>query len=231
MAEEDGTEGRCPACCTPYDKEKLVAEVSVDRKKSQTARSKPCKVRQLLGSVRVIQWNVVHNVGLPLTMADEDLLQRKDYFGLYGRFQRFLCRRLLLIYYILKRGRSSSLYSVRRWIYFGWERVEPCNIPKCLYLHEVGLQEDIHAKDEVAFVYMRTRVQQITGVTINMQRRSGYGLPSPVDGYGSDTYASSANPAAKALQIHVVERDERHGRCMADGCGWFLMLGGCRGNV
>lgn len=82
-----------------------------------------------------------------------------------------------------------------------WLRNAPCNIPKCLYLHEVGLQEDIHTKDEVAFVYMRTRVQQITGVTINMQRRSGNGLPSPVDGYGSDTYASSANPAAKALQM------------------------------
>lgn len=52
MAEKDGTEGRCPACCTPCDNEKfvgmasicerLMAEASVDRKKSQTARSKPC---------------------------------------------------------------------------------------------------------------------------------------------------------------------------------------------
>lgn len=24
MAEKDGTEGRCPACRTPYDKEKIV---------------------------------------------------------------------------------------------------------------------------------------------------------------------------------------------------------------
>ncbi|KAL9252451.1 General negative regulator of transcription subunit 4-like protein [Drosera capensis] len=173
-------EGRCPACCTPYDKEKFVAmasicgrlvpEVSVDRKKSQKARSKPCKVRQLLGSVRVIQWNVVH---IPLTMADEDLLQRKDSFGLYGRF---LCRGLLL-------GMLRN------------HKILSCLAEKCA--HKVLQAENVITP----YYHLEIRVQHITGVIINMQTGSGNGLPLPVDGCGSETYASSAKPAAKALQM------------------------------
>ncbi|KAG9158199.1 hypothetical protein Leryth_000340 [Lithospermum erythrorhizon] len=98
MAEKDQTEGRCPACRTPYNKErivgmaadcgKLVAEVSMEKKKSQKGKSKTLEGRKQLGSTRVIQKNVVYIVGLPLHLADEDLLQRKEYFGQYGKVQK-----------------------------------------------------------------------------------------------------------------------------------------------
>ncbi|RDX78165.1 CCR4-NOT transcription complex subunit 4 [Mucuna pruriens] len=96
MAEKDDTEGRCPACRSPYDKEKIVgmaancerllAEVHMERKmKNQKAKIKPSEARKQLSSVRVIQRNLVYIVGLPLNLADEDLLQRREYFGQYGK--------------------------------------------------------------------------------------------------------------------------------------------------
>ncbi|KAK4408546.1 putative general negative regulator of transcription C16 [Sesamum angolense] len=96
MAEKDETEGRCPACRTPYNKEKivgttascerLVSEMNVEKKlKSQKGKNKTSEGRKQLASVRVIQRNLVYVVGLPLNFADEDLLQRRDYFGQYGK--------------------------------------------------------------------------------------------------------------------------------------------------
>jgi CCR4-NOT transcription complex subunit 4 len=96
MAEKDQIEGRCPACRTPYDKEKIVgmtvncdslaSEGNMERKKIQKSKSKSSEGRkQQLTSVRVIQRNLVYIVGLPLNLADEDLLQHKEYFGQYGK--------------------------------------------------------------------------------------------------------------------------------------------------
>ncbi|XP_038706325.1 uncharacterized protein LOC120001888 isoform X1 [Tripterygium wilfordii] len=96
MAEKDDSEGRCPACRSPYDKEKivgmaakcerLVSEISMERKtKSQKAKTKSLEGRKQLSSVRVIQRNLVYIVGLPLNLADEDFLQSMEYFGQYGK--------------------------------------------------------------------------------------------------------------------------------------------------
>ncbi|KAJ8421425.1 hypothetical protein Cgig2_033932 [Carnegiea gigantea] len=84
MAEKDETEGRCPACRTRYDKERivgtaancerLVAEINMEKKqKSQKAKIKSAESRKQLSSVRVIQRNLVYIVGLPLNLADEDV--------------------------------------------------------------------------------------------------------------------------------------------------------------
>lgn len=121
---------------------------------------------------------------------------------------------------------------------------QPCSNPDCLYLHEIGSQEDSFTKDEIisaytrfvifvfklfnwlkrrrvfkyivvdkrcvlkhvywlcfpllviactecsvfhliiswlTLIFWRSRVQQITGATSNMQRRSGNVLPPPLD--------------------------------------------------
>ncbi|XP_050212942.1 uncharacterized protein LOC126664549 isoform X2 [Mercurialis annua] len=101
MAAKEETDGRCPACRNPYDKEKIVgmaanaermAEFHTERKKSQKAKTKSSEGRKQLSSVRVIQRNLVYIVGLPLNLADEDsfvnveqLLQHREYFGQYGK--------------------------------------------------------------------------------------------------------------------------------------------------
>ncbi|KAG2308478.1 hypothetical protein Bca4012_082436 [Brassica carinata] len=96
MAEKDKTQGLCPACRTPYDKEKtvgmtascerLVAELNNDRKKSQKAKPKAAlEGKKDLTGVRVIQRNLVYVMSLPFDLADEDRFQRREYFGQYGK--------------------------------------------------------------------------------------------------------------------------------------------------
>ncbi|WVZ01559.1 hypothetical protein V8G54_027628 [Vigna mungo] len=53
--------------------------------KNQKAKSKSSEARKQLSSVRVIQRNLVYIVGLPLNLADDDLLQKREYFGQYGK--------------------------------------------------------------------------------------------------------------------------------------------------
>ncbi|PNX94383.1 RNA-binding (RRM/RBD/RNP motif) family protein [Trifolium pratense] len=109
----DDTDGLCPACRSPYDDkekivwtaaskcERLLSELNMEKKlknqkktksKSSDHQSEPPDpgswIRHFsdeLSSVRVIQRNLVYIVGLPLNLADEDLLQNEEYFGQYGK--------------------------------------------------------------------------------------------------------------------------------------------------
>lgn len=238
MAEKDQTDGRCPACRTPYNKEKIVgtaskcermvAEMSMEKKmKSQKGKSKTSEGRKQLSSVRVIQRNLVYIVGLPLNLADEDLLQRKEYFGQYGKVLKVSISRTaagaiqhfanstcsVYITYAKEEEAVRSIQSVHGFILEGrplracfgttkychaWLRSVPCTNPDCLYLHEIGSQEDSFTKDEIISAYTRSRVQQITGATYDMQRRSGNFLPPPADDYCNESSSSWAKPISKS---------------------------------
>ncbi|XP_010535576.1 PREDICTED: uncharacterized protein LOC104810834 isoform X2 [Tarenaya hassleriana] len=229
MAEKGESAGRCPACRTQYDKEKIVgmtvncervaSESNMDRKKMQKSKPKPSEGRKQLASVRVIQKNLVYIVGLLLDLADEDLLQRKEYFGQYGKVLKVSMSRTasgaiqqfpnntcsVYITYSKEEEAVRCIQSVHGFILDGkslkacfgttkychaWLRNVPCNNPDCLYLHEIGCQEDSFTKDEV--ISAHSRVQQITGATYNPLRRSGSVLPPPVDDYcGSSSAANS----------------------------------------
>ncbi|XP_010483660.1 PREDICTED: uncharacterized protein LOC104762130 isoform X1 [Camelina sativa] len=235
MAEKDQIEGRCPACRTPYDKEKIVgmtvncdslaSEGNMAHKKIQKSKSKPSEGRkQQLTSVRVIQRNLVYIVGLPLNLADEDLLQHKEYFGQYGKVLKVSMSRTtsgviqqfpnntcsVYITYGKEEEAVRCIQAVHGFILDGkslkacfgttkychaWLRNVACVNPDCLYLHEVGSQEDSFTKDEVISAYTRSRVQQITGATNTLQHRSGSLLPPPLAAYSSDI--SSAKPVVK----------------------------------
>lgn len=232
MAEKDQSEGRCPACRTPYDKEKIVgmtvdperlnSEGNMDRKKIQKSKLKPSEGRKQLANVRVVQRNLVYIVGLPIELADEDILQRKDYFGQYGKVLKVSMSRTatgliqqfpnntcsVYITYAKEEEAVRCIQSVHGFILDGkglkgcfgttkychaWLRNVACNNPDCLYLHEVGSQEDSFTKDEI--IPAHTRVQQITGATNTLQNRSGSMLPPPLDAYCSDS--STAKPIEK----------------------------------
>ncbi|KAJ8768847.1 hypothetical protein K2173_023751 [Erythroxylum novogranatense] len=236
MAEKDDTEGRCPACRTAYDKEKivgmaascerLVAEISTERRKSQKARTKPSEGRKQLSSVRVIQRNLVYIVGLPLNLADEDLLQRREYFGQYGKVLKVSMSRTtagviqqfpnntcsVYITYSKEEEAVRCIQSVHGFVLDGrslkacfgttkychaWLRNVPCTNPDCLYLHEMGSQEDSFTKDEIISAYTRSRVQQIAGATSSMLRRAGSMLPPPLDDYRVNSSVSAAKPIIK----------------------------------
>ncbi|XAR59805.1 hypothetical protein NMG60_11015783 [Bertholletia excelsa] len=241
MAEKDETQGRCPACRSPYNKEKivgmaakcerLVAEMNMEKKmKSQKAKSKMSEGRKQLSSVRVIQRNLVYIVGLPLNLADEELLQRREYFGQYGKVLKVSISRTaagaiqhfanntcsVYITYSKEDEAVRCIQSVHGFVLEGralracfgttkychaWLRNVPCSNPDCLYLHEIGSQEDSFTKDEIISAYTRSRVQQITGVTNNTQRRSGNVLPAPADEYNSST--SSTKPIPKTASNNL----------------------------
>ncbi|KAL3829150.1 hypothetical protein ACJIZ3_017952 [Penstemon smallii] len=237
MAEKDETEGRCPACRTPYNKEKivgtgancerLVSEMSVEKKlKSQKGKSKTSEGRKQLGSVRVIQRNLVYVVGLPLNFADEELLQRREYFSQYGNVLKVSISRTaagaiqqfanstcsVYITYSKEEEAVRCIQSVHGFVLDGrplkanfgttkychaWLRNVPCTNPDCLYLHEVGSQEDSFTKDEIVSAYTRNRVQQSIGSSNSIQRGSGNVLPPPADEYCNNSSASSGKPITK----------------------------------
>ncbi|XP_059315143.1 uncharacterized protein LOC132065668 isoform X1 [Lycium ferocissimum] len=234
MAEKDETEGRCPACRSPYNKEKIVGTaancekmVSSDKKMtSRKGKSKTAESRKQLSSVRVVQRNLVYIVGLPLSLADEDLLQRKEYFAQYGKVLKVSMSRTsagaiqqfanstcsVYITYSKEEEAVRCIQSVHGFLLDGqplracfgttkychaWLRSVPCTNPDCLYLHEIGSQEDSFTKDEVISAYTRSRVQQITGAVNSMQRRSGSALPPPADDYCNNSSASAGKPSSK----------------------------------
>ncbi|GAV71373.1 RRM_5 domain-containing protein [Cephalotus follicularis] len=235
MAEKDDTEGRCPACRSPYDKEKivgmaancerLVAEINSERKKPQKSKTKSSDGRKQLSSVRVIQRNLVYIVGLPLNLADEDLLQHREYFGQYGKVLKVSMSRTaagviqqfpnntcsVYITYSREEEAVRCIQSVHGFVLDGrslkacfgttkychaWLRNVPCTNPDCLYLHEIGSQEDSFTKDEIISAYTRSRVQQITGATNNLQRRAGNMLPPPADDFCNNPVLT-AKPTVK----------------------------------
>ncbi|KAG6415435.1 hypothetical protein SASPL_122846 [Salvia splendens] len=238
MAEKDETEGRCPACRTAYNKEKivgttakcerLVSEMSVEKKvKSQKGKSKALEGRKQLGSVRVIQRNLVYVVGLPLNFADDDLLQRREYFGQYGKvlkvsisrtatgtiqqFANSTCsvyityskeeeavRCIQLVHGFALDGKPlRACFGTTKYCH-AWLRNMPCSNPDCLYLHDIGSQDDSFTKDEVISEHTRSRIQQVTSSSSSIQRRSGNVLPPPGDDYcNNNSSTSSVKPLAK----------------------------------
>ncbi|KAJ4977848.1 hypothetical protein NE237_008628 [Protea cynaroides] len=247
MAEKDETEGRCPACRTCYDKEKivgmagncerLVAEINSERKsKSHKAKPKTSEGRKHLSSVRVIQRNLVYIIGIPSNLADEDILQHKEYFGQYGKVLKVSISRTaggviqhsanntcsVYITYSREEEAVRCIQSVHGFVLEGrslracfgttkychaWLRNVPCTNPDCLYLHDIGTQEDSFTKDEIISAYTRSRVQQITGTTYNLQRRSGNVLPPPVDDYCNSSASSSGKPTIKSAPSNPVSQD------------------------
>ncbi|GFP94847.1 ccr4-not transcription complex subunit 4 [Phtheirospermum japonicum] len=206
MAEKDETEGRCPACRNPYNKEKivgtaakcerLVSGMNVEKKlKSQKGKGKTSEGRKQLESVRVIQRNLVYVVGLPLDYADEDLLQRNEYFSQYGNVLKVSISRTatgsiqqfanstcsVYITYSKEEEAVRCIQSVHGFVLDGrslracfgttkychaWLRNVPCTNQDCLYLHETGSQEDSFTKDEIISAYTRSVVSNL----VNMSR-------------------------------------------------------------
>ncbi|KAI3830106.1 hypothetical protein L1987_04239 [Smallanthus sonchifolius] len=241
MSEKDNTEGRCPACRTPYNKEKVVATASkcerfvtgmnIEKKqKSQKGKTKTSEGRKELGSVRVIQRNLVYIVGLPLNLADEDLLQQKEYFGQYGKVLKVSISRTasgeiqqfpnstcsVYITYSKEEEAVRGIRSTHGFILEGrplracfgttkychaWLRNTPCTNAECLYLHEFGPQEDSFTKDEIVSAYTRNKVQQITGATNDIQWRSGNFLPPPVDDYSKPISKNTTNNPANTIKV------------------------------
>ncbi|KAI3520059.1 hypothetical protein L1887_09280 [Cichorium endivia] len=258
MAEKDATEGRCPACRTPYDKDRIVgleanfqrvsANSSGRKQKQPKAKQKPNEPKKDLSNVRVIQRKMAYIIGLPLSLADEDLLQRKDYFGQYGKVTKVSLSRTaggtvqqfvndtcsVYITYSKEEEAVRCIQSVHGYVLDGrflrasfgtakychaWLRTMPCNNPACLYLHSIGAEEDSFGKDEIAAVHTRNRVQEIVGAAQYLHKRSGSSLPSPVDQHLNNHNSSPEEPAFSNCQKVELPRSSKHMTTFVDIVG------------
>ncbi|PKA51909.1 CCR4-NOT transcription complex subunit 4 [Apostasia shenzhenica] len=227
LAEKEETEGRCPACRTPYDKERIVGMAAScerfaaeNKQKNQKGKARAStEPRKHLSTVRVIQRNLVYIIGLPVNLCDENLLERKEYFGQYGKILKVSISRttsstnqqssntsVFSVYITYGREEEAvrCIQAVHNYILAGkplracfgttkychaWLRNVNCSNPDCLYLHELGSQEDSFTKDEIISTYTRSRLPHIP--SCNLQRRAGNMLPPSEDWFNSGSTSAS----------------------------------------
>ncbi|ONK67852.1 uncharacterized protein A4U43_C05F4450 [Asparagus officinalis] len=238
MAEKEGSDGRCPACRTTYDKQRIVgmsanckrmvAEISAEKKqKPQKAKNKSSSAiedRKHLSSVRVVQRNLVYIMGMPSNLADESVLERKEYFGQYGKVLKVSVSRQagttpqqvasnntfnVYITYAREEEAVRCIQATHNFVLEGkplracfgttkycytWLRNMTCSNPDCLYLHDIGSHEDSFTKDEIISAYTRSRVPQIPSTIL--LPRAGNVLPPPIDDLYSNG-AFSTRPSTK----------------------------------
>ncbi|CAI9107899.1 OLC1v1007381C1 [Oldenlandia corymbosa var. corymbosa] len=234
-AEKDDSDGRCPGCRTIYHKDQIISmQVDFDRCSSAAVAAASRHNREIkpqvtsskgkpnLADVRVIQRNIAYVIGLPFSLSDEEVLQRKEYFGQYGNVskvslsrtaggavQRFVngtcsayvtyssedeaLRCIKSVHGFVLDGKSlKASFGTAKYCH-AWLRNVPCSNPNCLFLHAIGADEDCcFGKDEVAAVDTRNRVKVVTGVSNCMLKRSGKVLPPPVDGLPNDNNNSDS---------------------------------------
>ncbi|KAL0923045.1 hypothetical protein M5K25_007088 [Dendrobium thyrsiflorum] len=229
MAEKENSEGRCPACRTSYNKERIVGmAVKCERlmngsntekryKNQKTKLKMSADARKNLSRVRVVQRNLVYIMGLPSHLADENVLERKEYFGQYGKILKLSisrpattaqqapnnCFSVYITYareedavrciqyvhnYTLESKSLRACFGTTKYCH-SWLRNMTCSNPDCLYLHDIGCQDDSFTKDEIISAYSRSRVPQVA--LNNLQRRAGNVLPPPTDELGTNGTASS----------------------------------------
>jgi len=183
--------GKCPACRTPYDPDNYqsreVEQVASSRKqkrkekqeaKKQGARGDIAPSKKELNNVRVIQRNLVYMIGIPPSLAREDLLRRREFFGQYGKILKVVANRnqqyntsgsngpshSAYVTYSRREEALSAIQAVDGLVVEGrvlrasfgttkycsyFLRNVQCVNPDCMYLHELGHDEDSFTKEEM----------------------------------------------------------------------------------
>jgi len=165
---------------TPPDPKELAKAHQDKRKKERRNKKQDnVNSRKQLSNVRVIQRNLVYVTNLALCIAKEELLRKFEYFGQYGKIEKIVinknnhynihsphgpsvsayitfCRRddaLACIKavdgaWVENRILRGSFGTTKYCTYF--LRNLPCNNPECMYLHELGSDEDSFTKEDIA---------------------------------------------------------------------------------
>jgi CCR4-NOT transcription complex subunit 4 len=149
------------------------------------AATSTVEAKKHLAGVRVIQRNLVYIIGLPVHLCNESVLERTEYFGQYGKVLKVSVSRpsgppsqqasannniSVYITYAKEEEAIRCIQSVHNFVLEGkvlracfgttkychaWLRNMTCGNPDCLYLHDIGSQEDSFTKDEIISAYTR----------------------------------------------------------------------------
>lgn len=229
LAAKNDSEGRCPACRTPYDKEQIPAaapevdeltEVNADRRQKGSANKKAriLESRKHLSNVRVVQRNLVYVIGLPMAFADETLLERRDYFGQYGKVMKIAVSRStaynaphsangptasVYVTYFRDEDAVKCIQAIDGCMLEGkvlracfgttkycnaWLKNMACNNTDCLYLHEVGMEADSFTKEEM-LAKIGSKQQSFHDITHQVPSKKG----SPFPGFSPLDLSSTSN--------------------------------------
>uniref|UniRef100_A0A8D9FIE7 CCR4-NOT transcription complex subunit 4 n=1 Tax=Cacopsylla melanoneura TaxID=428564 RepID=A0A8D9FIE7_9HEMI len=110
--------GLCPACrkaypedpadFKPLSQEEVARMKAEKRAKDQQRKQKITENRKHLANVRVVQRNLVFVVGLPMRLADAEILKKHEYFGKYGKIHKVVINQSTT--YAGSQGPSASAY-------------------------------------------------------------------------------------------------------------------------
>lgn len=196
--------GLCPACRTPYgedphqfsavDVEDVLKANKEKEEKAKRERQKLSedestamevpKDRTQLANMRVIRRNLVYAVGLPPSIASEEILRKPEYFGQYGKISKIVLnrspmtasgdvRRASASAYVTFAHKEDTLacilaldgfymdgrnirasYGTSKYCSAFIKGHVRCNNPECTYLHEMGAEEDTFTKQEIQAGYV-----------------------------------------------------------------------------
>ncbi|KAJ0171104.1 hypothetical protein K1T71_013303 [Dendrolimus kikuchii] len=182
----EGENGLCPACRKAYPEnpadfiplsQEQVAAIKTEKKAREAKRrNKTLESRRALANVRVVQNNLVFVVGLPVRLADPEILKRQEYFGKYGKIHKVVINQSTA--YAGSQGPSASAYvtyvssadalraiqgvnnvtldgrvlkgSLGTTKYCAnFMKNQPCPKPDCMYLHDLGDPKASFTKEEM----------------------------------------------------------------------------------
>jgi len=178
--------GLCPACrkaypedpadFKPLSQEEVARLKAEKRQKDQQRKQKITENRKHLANVRVVQKNLVFVVGLPMRLADAEILKKHDYFGKFGKIHKVVINQSTS--YAGSQGPSASAYvtyqkaddalraiqAVNNIVVDGrtvktslgttkycshFMKNQTCPKGDCMYLHELGDPEASFTKEEM----------------------------------------------------------------------------------
>ncbi|TMW63024.1 hypothetical protein Poli38472_005642 [Pythium oligandrum] len=184
----------------------------------------PSVNRKNLANVRVMQRNLVYVIGLPQQFADEDILRSNECFGQYGKIIKAVVNKSHLnsdranatasayITFSNKDDALSCIIAIDGYYIDGcllrasfgttkycnfFLRSLQCNNPDCLYLHELGDQDDSFTKEEMQTA-LHSGKAAFRDLTAN-EVRAGPRFPPPFKLNATEASAASrSSPGAAA---------------------------------
>lgn len=211
--------------------------------------------RKNLHNFRVVQRNLVYIIGLPSSIGAEDALRKPEYFGQYGKIGKIVIHKNNLggghmspstvsayITFVHKEDAKASIHSLDGHFMEGHQlrasfgttkycnsfiRGLSCNNPECVYLHELGSEEDRFTKAEIQAGH--TKLNPVPGanqhVVTGMGGPSGTGkrptgtpiLPAPVFLADLPGGATAAAPAGDKGAAATSSKDAAGGAKKSSG--------------
>ncbi|KAF4042836.1 RNA recognition motif-containing protein [Phytophthora infestans] len=180
--------------------------------------------RKSLQNVRVMQRNLVYVIGLPVHFAEEDILRSNECFGQYGKIVKAvvnkshlntdranatasayitfankedaLCCIVAIDGYYLDGSQLRASFGTTKYCNFFLRNMQ-CNNPDCLYLHELGDEDDSFTKEEMqSALHSGKAFRDMSMANGQIQEREGSRFPPPHRPSAPTRTASAANVRA-----------------------------------